>query len=170
MFADFPAGSVLAAEQVRYPYRDCHAFALPANAAQSGPICAERLILGFLAAIPDWADRLMRLRDRLAGPLGLKTAPPVRHAPPFVCGQTLGVFTVHWLADNQVLLGQDDRHLDFRLLLWVDGGRLHHITGVRPHHGLGWLYLLAVLPFHTLIVRASVRRMARGLLAQAGQA
>ena len=76
---------------------------------------------------------------------------------------------MRWLVDNQVLLGQDDRHLDFRLLLWVDGGRLHHITGVRPHGGLGWLYLLAVLPFHVLIVRASVRRMARGLLAQGRQ-
>lgn len=169
MFADFPAGSVLAAEQARYPYRDCHAYPFPADFARLGPICAEHLILGFFAAIPGWAAGLMRLRDWLAAPLGLKTAQSGHHAPPFACGQTLGVFTVRWLADNQVLLGQDDRHLDFRLLLWVDGGRLHHITGVRPHGGLGWLYLLAVLPFHVLIVRASVRRMARGLLAQGRQ-
>ncbi|MEJ8676419.1 DUF2867 domain-containing protein [Chromobacterium amazonense] len=57
---------------------------------------ASKLLLAFSVAMPLWAQWLMRLRDRLVSPLGLKTADMAmrRAEGPFHIGQLLGAVDV----------------------------------------------------------------------------
>ena len=158
MLAKLPASSALAAEQEKYPYRDSNCRPVLHQAVRS-----DKLIAAFLAAPPGWIDTLMLARDRIVSRYGLKTAVQRQGVPqpPFRVGQQLGIFRILQLAPSEVILGEDDRHLDFRVSLHVDAGQLRVTTLVCPHNVFGWLYLAIVLPFHRLISRVMTRRMVK---------
>ena len=65
----------------------------------------------------------------------------------------------------EIVLGEDDRHLDFRLSLLrrtsPAGTQLIATTVVRSHNALGRTYLTVIRPFHHLVIRASLARFAR---------
>lgn len=102
---------------------------------------------------PVWVRGLMDLRNRIVALLGLKT---VAYA---VAGQgQVGGFPVLFQSPGRVVLGFDDRHLDFRIVVDVaeDGAaenRVSVTTLVKRHNLFGRLYIAAVTPFHRLIVR-----------------
>lgn len=100
-------------------------------------------------ALPRWAAALLRLRNALVRPFSLKTGTPGEPVFP-TCHET----------DSELVLGLDDRHLDFRIGLLRSGGRIYMSTWVRPHNLWGRAYLRLVLPFHILISRGAVARMA----------
>lgn len=100
-------------------------------------------------ALPGWAAALLRLRNTLVRPFGLKTGEPDRPIFP----------TCHETAD-EIILGTDDRHLDFRIGIYRQDGRLFMSTWVHPHNLWGRAYLRLVMPFHILISRGAVARMA----------
>jgi Protein of unknown function (DUF2867) len=65
-----------------------------------------------------------------------------------------------------VMLGMNDKHLDFRLLVDVvnEGGGRQIITAstvVKTHNALGRAYLAFVKPFHKVIVPAMMARVSR---------
>ncbi|WP_052729426.1 DUF2867 domain-containing protein [Chromobacterium vaccinii] len=158
---DFSAIPLLADAASRYPWQDCRSRPLQSGAPAAD---AASLLRAFSAAMPPWARALMWLRDRLVSPLGLKTAQTASSSvEPFHIGQHLGVFAVLHLGERDAVLGEDDRHLDFRVVLQCQAGRLQVSTLVRPHNWLGRTYLAAVTPFHHLIVAASMRRMVEAL-------
>ncbi|MES2915795.1 MAG: DUF2867 domain-containing protein [Pseudomonadota bacterium] len=101
--------------------------------------------------LPRWAAALLRLRNTLVRPFGLKTGKP--GAPIFpTCLET----------EDEIILGTDDRHLNFRIGLYRQEGRIFMSTWVRPHNLWGRAYLRLVMPFHILISRGAVARMATG--------
>jgi hypothetical protein len=108
---------------------------------------------------PRWVGSLMALRNAIAGPLGLKTGREHMPEPTHF----VGFFPVITSQPAQAVLGLDDRHLDFRLVVETSplpGGRAKAIltTVVRRHNLLGRIYLAAILPFHRLIVPAMLAR------------
>jgi len=110
---------------------------------------------------PAWITGLMRLRDRLVAPLGLKTATGELDAP----HGAIGVFPVIEADPGRVELGFADKHLDFRVVIAAaELGRASQITVttvVLTHNALGAAYLTAILPFHVLIVRTLLADLAR---------
>lgn len=98
------------------------------------------------ARAPGWATALMALRDRLVAPFGLKPAPA-------------SGFPVVSETPEQVVLGFDDRHLDFRIVVTVAAGKATLTTIVRRRNWLGRAYLFAILPFHRLIAHAFAARI-----------
>lgn len=62
-----------------------------------------------------------------------------------------------------------DRHLDFRTWLTILGSgdqrRFASTTAATAHNLLGRSYLVAIRPFHVVIVRANLRRLVRRLRA-----
>ena len=158
MSTELPAASSLSSEQKQYPFHDCDCRPLLRQA-----VSADELIAAFLGTAPGWFNILMRARDKIVGIFGLKTAAPHQTMPqaPFRVGQRLGVFRILHLAPNEAVLGENDRHLDFRVSLLVDTGQLRVSTLVRPHNAFGWLYLAIVLPFHYLISAIMAGRMLR---------
>jgi hypothetical protein len=120
-----------------------------------------------LARQPGWARGLMALRNALVAPLGLKTEPG-----PGDRRERIGIFPIESATQNRVVLGFNDKHLDFRLVVDVaragGGAEVTATTVVRLHNLLGRGYLAAILPFHKLIARSMLRRVAD--LAQADRA
>lgn len=76
-------------------------------------------------------------------------------------------FRIRSRSERELVLGEDDRHLDFRISVLLQPGppgtarELVATTVVNCHNLLGRLYLAAIRPFHHLVVRSSLRRAAR---------
>lgn len=93
-----------------------------------------------------WPTHLLSLRNRLGGLIGLK---PVT----FELGRGSGFPLVQERRD-EVILGFDDHHLDFRIVVsLMESGRVTVATYVVRHGLAGRAYIAFVAPFHRLIVR-----------------
>lgn len=105
---------------------------------------------------PDWVMPLMALRTLLVKPFGLKSGREPSAAP------RIGLFPLISREPDRIVMGLDDRHLDFRLIVDLSGeGAATATTLVRTHNLGGRLYLATIMPFHRLIVPAMLAR-ARG--------
>ncbi len=149
----FPPGSLASRARPGADYVDVYATEVENGAT------LESVALRVFGGPP---PRLMRLRDALVRPFGLKTSPrgPAGR-PRFVQGERIGLFTLFERTEEELLLGEDDRHLDFRLSLRVSGnGQATLATLVRFHNVWGRLYFALVRPFHARIVKRMLRRAA----------
>lgn len=124
-------------------FADSFRIALP----QGGSWTAPQVMDGIFAASPAWVGRLMALRDRAVAPFGLRKA----------AGQAFPVVSA---APERVVLGFDDRHLNFRILCVLENGFAVVTTLVKTHNMLGRAYLAAIMPFHKMVVRAMLEAWA----------
>ena len=99
------------------------------------------------AHMPLWTRLLMGARNRLGRLVGLKPAPS-------------SGFPVLRESPDQVVLGFDDRHLDFRIVVGVGGGFATVTTIVRWHNAWGRAYLAAIMPFHRVIAARVIEGVA----------
>lgn len=110
-----------------------------------------------------WVNRLLALRDWLVGGLGLKTASALRAAGTRGGAPRIGFFRIYETHADEVVLGEDDRHLDFRVSVMrsVAGDSLTAVTVVHCHNLFGRNYIRLIAPFHRLVVRSALERAAR---------
>jgi hypothetical protein len=137
-----PATPYAGAERVLPGYQFADAYKVP---APYGLDAIEATRLAFSHG-PTWIRALMGLRNRLGRLVGLKPAP------------SRG-FPVLSESAREVVLGFDDKHLDFRIVVAIAGGFATVTTIVRWHNAWGRAYLTAILPFH----RAIAARMIEGV-------
>jgi hypothetical protein len=142
--AELPARSLLGDRIVSGDFVDCYSVASDAS-----PRRAAEIITDF----PGWARFLMRVRGILTVPFGLSNDGPEAE-------DKLGVFPVEADTENELIAGFNDRHLDFRISVLSRKGRVYLATWVHPHNIGGRFYLKAILPFHVLIARNALRRVA----------
>ena len=134
----------------------CDAFSAEVDgAALDARQAAERM----LGRGPRWIEMLIRLRNLLVTPFGLKTpAPNVAAA-----ADTVGIFPILSETPSRLVAGFDDSHLDFRVVIDVasagHGQSITATTLVLTHNLLGRTYLAIILPFHRLIVRTLLRQV-----------
>lgn len=110
---------------------------------------------------PLWITGLLGLRNLLTRPFGLK---PGRDRTASATAQ-IGIFPVIRQSPGEVVMGLNDRHLDFRVSLEIrnlDAGRqdISVSTAVRTHNLLGRGYMAIVKPFHRVIVPAMLKQAA----------
>lgn len=110
---------------------------------------------------PPWIKGLLGLRNMMTRPFGLKPGRD-RTAP---ATPQIGIFPVIRQSPGEVVMGLNDRHLDFRVSLEVrdlGAGRqdISVSTAVRTHNLFGRSYLAIVKPFHRLIVPTMLRQAA----------
>lgn len=108
---------------------------------------------------PGWIKALLTARNIMVMPLGLKSAAP---EGPSHHGQ-IGIFPVVTQSPDRVVLGFDDKHLDFRVSLDIAPGQngqrdISVATAVKTHNALGRTYLAMVKPFHRVIVPAMLKQ------------
>ena len=101
-------------------------------------------------AFPFWVKGLLLLRALATLPFGLKGRS--------TSGDRIGIFPVAARGDDEILLGFDDRHLDFRISVLCRDGVAYAATWVRPHNLFGRTYLRLILPFHRWIMRDALAR------------
>ena len=126
------------------------------------PLDTTEIAARMMAEQPGWISALMRVRDLLVAPLGLKRAGD--HGAP-------AGFPLLLVEPARVVMGLDDSHLDFRLCVekLEAGGRegsagpgwLTVTTVVRTKRLLGSVYLAAIMPFPRRIARTLLQGVAR---------
>lgn len=157
-----PSHSAITGVYASVNLADAYAVPLPPQASRDPHVLARFIF----SNQPAWVGRLMKIRDAIVAGFGLKTSK--RLARRTDDGRRVSFFKVYSVGPTEIVLGEDDRHLDFRLSLLCageDGPRgaltLTLSTVVHCHNALGRIYLCVIAPFHRWIVKASLRRAAR---------
>jgi len=102
--------------------------------------------------MPKWVNWLMNIRNSMVRIFGLKTDKDVKE------GQIY--FTVIEQNENEIVMGETDKHLDFRTSVLVDRANsfIYLTTIVHFNNFWGRLYFLPVKSFHKLIVKSTLNR------------
>jgi hypothetical protein len=141
------------------------AFSIPLPGAAAMDIrSVGQVVLGDPAP---WFSFLLAIRDGVVARLGIQTSSEIRSANDG--RERIDFFPIVSTHDDELILGEDDRHLDVRISLLVQRGEgrsdeVIATTAVRCHNLLGHAYLLAIGPFHRLAVRSYLRRAATSAL------
>lgn len=161
-----PENSLIANALERIDYDDAFALKVP------GRIDVSQLPPLFFKVFPKWFMGLMYLREALAGLIGLKTGKGIdvkKQLREFSgsVGESIALFHVMGRSEEEILTGENDSHLDFRLSFFArPGGSETEVilaTTVQFNALIGKLYFLPVRPIHRLIVPIILRRMAKVL-------
>ncbi len=165
-----PEGSRLAPRYGGADLADAYAIGLPSGAGRDVETIS-RLVLG---QSPRWLRSLMRLRDVLVTPLGIRTSRQLRAASEVEGARHIGLFRILSVDLDELIVGQDDKHLGFHVSVLIRPSETEAVdevvatTVVDCHNLLGRTYLLVISSFHRLIVRANLQRAARDCLAGLG--
>lgn len=140
-----PATSALHARVSEIDFLDCYSVAADLPPRQAADIITD---------FPGWARVLLQIRRLVTAPFGLSNDGPD-------AADKVGIFPVESESNTEVIAGFNDRHLNFRVSVISDAGRVFLATWVHPHNFGGRLYLKAILPFHILISRNALKRVAQ---------
>jgi Protein of unknown function (DUF2867) len=107
-----------------------------------------------------WITNLLAVRNMLVSPFGLKTGADAKMSD----SPRVGIFPVVSISAERVVLGFDDTHLNFRIVVDVrplneTTRRVTVATLVHRNNLFGRVYLATVMPFHKLIVPTMLARV-----------
>jgi hypothetical protein len=170
-----PPDSVLKSSKLNYHYVDSYLgfFADSANTVTSADVGKA-----FFSSGPQWIGKLFTLRNKIVSLFGLKTPGNLRNREQqltdFKCepGEQLGLFKVIDRNAKEVVLGEDDKHLNFRVSMFVEEAdvqgqrKLIISTTVIFNNRWGRLYFLPVKPFHSIIVPTMLKGIIKNLKKQ----
>lgn len=161
-----PAGSRIAQALPGADFADAYQFSDPAPEAS-----VLQCYLSLVARTPAWMNALMGLRNRAVALVGLKNVgalgrlQPGKPASAYRVGDRVGIFSLLHLGDDEIILGDDDKHLRVRLSLVRrrSGGQalLVMSTVVHIHNRLGHAYMAVVGPVHQRIVPRLLAQVAQ---------
>ncbi|NHZ93358.1 DUF2867 domain-containing protein [Massilia sp. CCM 8733] len=156
-----PGNSVLAPLYANADLSDAFAITLPQEASDDLEVLA-RIALERQAW---WIRALLRVRDGVMATVGVASSGAVGLAGA-ARGPVVGFLPLLSKSATEVILGADDRHLDFRVTIQfrddaAHGRELLAGTVVHCHNRLGRVYLATIAPFHRVIMRANLERAVR---------
>lgn len=157
----------------KYDYIDSYEFVI---VDKNNKISITDIAEVFIQPGPKWFEGLFALRNKIAALLGLKTqktilneSDPNRWEP----GTQTPRFKVFGKTDTEIVLGEDDKHLDLRisLLLKQDIQNTQKkgivvTTVVKLHNRLGRYYFFFIKPIHCCIVPLIMRQKFKQLEAK----
>lgn len=158
-----PSNSVLAPLYEGADLLDAYAIRLPQGASDD----LEVLARAAFERQAWWIRALTRIRDAVMTTVAVKSSRAVGLAAA-AGGPVIGFFPVLSKSATELVLGADDRHLDFRVTIQLRADALHGreliaATVVHCHNRLGRTYLAAIAPFHRLIVPASLEQAVKAM-------
>ncbi|WP_282342881.1 DUF2867 domain-containing protein [Pseudomonas sp. PS02288] len=143
---------------------DAYSIELPSGAS-SNPELLARFIPSRRAP---WISGLIAIRDATVGRFGLKTAKQLSSLAAESKRGHIGIFKIYGASPTEIVLGGEDKHLDFRLSVFCSNQlspsgkrQLTFSTAVNCHNRFGRLYIFVIAPFHRLVVRSSLRSAAQ---------
>ncbi|MDA4847332.1 DUF2867 domain-containing protein [Hoeflea poritis] len=139
-----PVGSILHGRMAHGDFLDCYSVESPMPPRPAAEI---------ITAFPGWARFLVLLRRVLTAPFGLSNDGPA-------AVDKIGPFPVEAETASELIAGFNDKHLDFRVSVFSENGRVSLATWAHPHNIGGRLYLAVIMPFHILIARNALARVA----------
>ncbi|WP_342628347.1 DUF2867 domain-containing protein [Nguyenibacter vanlangensis] len=151
-----PSASRLRSTYARADFADAFSVDLPDAASHDVEVLARHVF----AQPAAWVAMLLRVRDGLVRPFGIRSTAGLRAGG----GDRINFFRVYARHDGEIIIGEDDAHLDFRVSLLVQPAsqgqprRLTVTTLVFYNRLLGRAYIALILPFHRRVVRDSLDR------------
>lgn len=142
--APVTASPLLAAALPRVDWSDAHAVDRWAGMPEDPQVWADATF----RTPPPWVAALMGVRQALVGLVGIDRGDP-------------SSFDTVATSPGEVLLGTDERHLDFRAAVRVEERQVVLTTVVQLHNARGRAYFALVKLLHPAIVRAMLGRAAR---------
>lgn len=150
-----------------YDYMDSYEFVVmdPENR-----ISISEVMETFLKPGPKWFEGLFSLRNKIASFFKLKTPATIKNEDndpgnKWEVGTRAGVFKIFGKTTNEIIIGEDDKHLDVRVVLLLEQNELHKAgkkitvkTIVKLHNRLGRCYFFVVKPFHRTIIPFLLKR------------
>jgi hypothetical protein len=100
--------------------------------------------------LPKWVIGLMILRNWIVRPFGLKTRTETESAT---------LFPVIDRNDHEIVMGMNDRHLNFRVSILTDkeNSFIYVTTVVHYNNIWGKVYFLLIKPFHKIIINVLIK-------------
>lgn len=141
---DLPSESILNDRIAPTDFLDCFSVS-----SSLSPRRAANTIVDF----PGWARRLLKFREVVTAPFGLSNDGPN-------AADRIGPFPVELETTDELIAGFNDKHLDFRVSVISRTGKIYLATWVHPHNFGGRIYFACILPFHVLIARNALSRVA----------
>ena len=156
-----PTDSALAPLYVGADLLDAFAIHLPAGASDD----LEVLARAAFERQAGWIRALTWVRDAVMATVGVKSSRAIGAAAA-ARGSVIGYFPLLSKSAGELVVGEDDRHLDFRVAILLRAGAAARrefvaVTVVHCHNRLGRTYLAAIAPFHRTILRANLERAVR---------
>ncbi len=131
------------------------------------PLLVEDILLAFSKS-STWFGRLMMwLRNRLVQPFGLKSVTiDMKKTTSIQRGEKIGLFKIINIAENEIVAGEEDKHLDYWVSFYLtcpewknETYQFTLSTSVLLHNFWGRLYFLPVKFFHKIIVPVLMKQM-----------
>jgi hypothetical protein len=162
---EFPEKSILSKGERKFDYID----SFEGELTNRRNIDITEVGKTFFTSVPKWGKTMFVFRNKVVGLFGLKTGAENKLTEndfKYEVGERIGLFKIFDKTNNEIILGEDDKHLDFRVSLLFDKNKdnqeensLTISTAVKFHNWLGVLYFLPVRPFHKLIVPAMLKNI-----------
>ena len=135
-------------------YSDCYCLrpvSSKLNALQSYMLLVKKT--------PAWINALLTIRNKLVRFAGLKEVGNLGalsqiKKDSYKVGDKLDFFTIDYLTNQEMLLSLSDRHLDIKMSVLRatrnSSECLYVTTWVKYNNAMGRVYMLAIMPFHTV--------------------
>ncbi len=109
---------------------------------------------------PKWVMVLMNIRNKIVGIFGLDTGAgsKVEEIEKLTIGDKHGVFRIFDIQTNEIIAGEDDSHLNFRVSVLKENGYLTLSTLVHYNSKFGKVYFFIVKPFHKVVVKVMMNK------------
>jgi len=161
---EIPAQSQLFARKAGASYSDSYEIPLTKSTLN-----AEELYREIVAQTPPWINVLMRVRESIAPCVGVRKVGLLGKGAtatgPATVGEKMDIFTIWSVTEKEIIVGEDDSHLNFRLSLLKlrESGRDKVVLSmiVNVNNLVGRVYLAMVLPFHKVIMRTFLNTAVR---------
>jgi hypothetical protein len=152
---EIPSKSILLKEFGEVDYLDSYRITQSTDLSVD-KIAAEILKISGIGAV------LMKVRNNIVRLFGLTVSGDAAQEQDYYpVGSKLMIFTVSARNENEIIMEEDDRHLKFRISVWVDREKseIYLTTVVKFHNWGGRLYFVPVKPVHRMLVKLQLKKM-----------
>ncbi|MDH6256308.1 DUF2867 domain-containing protein [Bradyrhizobium sp. BR13661] len=158
---DYPPGSGLSRDLVERAY-----FHDSYRAALARPeLGIVDIFFALFGHTPLWMKLLLIVRNAIAKLVGLEAPSVGEIMSPAIkseyrVGDKIGPWPIYFIAENEIVAGRNNKHLDFRLSVLEardgEGPNVIVTTVCTVHNVFGKIYLFFIVPFHRTGVRALI--------------
>lgn len=117
-------------------------------------VTMSQVLLGFFSTDSRLINSLMKLRNKIVSLIGLKTGQVNvnQEMKEIQAGTKVGLFEVGSISSSIAIMGANDSHLNFRVILEIKNDILYCKTQVKFNNLFGRIYFFFIKPFHKIIV------------------
>ncbi|KFA49971.1 hypothetical protein S40293_10484 [Stachybotrys chartarum IBT 40293] len=157
------------------------AFAVTLPRQQATTYKPHAVARAFFDNPPAWCSLLMWIRDHIMSMFGVKGSTQIQAEAVKRGMDTVSVFPVISSTDKEIILGEDDSHLNFSISIMIrdveqptstvkeDDEKETELVSTTVVHCHGWLgraYLAVIGPFHVFIVKYNLARLPGKIMKQ----